>query len=151
MESFLKFRNFFFFSFQIFIKVTADGEAENNATTPGKYHHWYSTWPLPGIEFLTRCPVSFALLILLPHTCFYYAVIVVTSLTWTLATCLVFICCVMHHLSVFNPLVCGCLCLTCALSPLEQWMLLQRSNGTKIGADGKEGQRLESDSTAVFL
>lgn len=29
---------FFFFSLQIFIKVTADGEAANNATTPGKYH-----------------------------------------------------------------------------------------------------------------
>lgn len=27
------------FSSQIFIKVTADGEAANNATTPGKYHH----------------------------------------------------------------------------------------------------------------
>uniref|UniRef100_A0A672JQI2 P-type phospholipid transporter n=1 Tax=Salarias fasciatus TaxID=181472 RepID=A0A672JQI2_SALFA len=39
---------------EIFIKVTADGEAANNATTPGKYQHSYSAWPFPGIEFLTH-------------------------------------------------------------------------------------------------
>lgn len=56
--TFWKFKSLrkFFFSFQIFIKVTADGEAANKATTPGKYHCWDSTWPFPGIEFLTRLP-----------------------------------------------------------------------------------------------
>lgn len=54
----LKVKEVLFLSLQIFIKVTADGEAANNATTPGKYHHWYSPWPFAGIEFLTLCPVS---------------------------------------------------------------------------------------------
>lgn len=56
----------------------------------------------------------------------------------------------------FNPRVCVCvLCLTCALMPLEQWMLQRKTNGNKVGAEGDEGQRFKcpknSDNLSFFI
>lgn len=45
----------FYCCHQIFIKVTADGEAANKSSAPGKYHYRYPSWPFAGIEFVTRC------------------------------------------------------------------------------------------------
>ncbi len=117
-EKFWKYKKVFFFSLQIFIKVTADGEAANNATTPGKYHqHWYCPWPFPGIEFLTLWPVSWTsltpvfimLLLLWSHLCS-------SNISWT---CPVLTCAVVHHLSVLTPqFMCVCVYVCVYISPV---------------------------------